>query len=84
MLYGDKAETDFPPEESEHVVLPEEVMRQINALKAGRGIATLDCLTRKFICLAPPTRLVFARWHEIAKRLLDAWTSVIWFLGQLL
>lgn len=37
LLYGDKAETDFPPEESEHVVLPEEVMRQINALKAGRG-----------------------------------------------
>ena len=47
-------------------------------------VATLDCLTRKFICFAPPTRLVFARWHEIAKRLLDAWTSVIWFLGQLL
>jgi hypothetical protein len=37
LLYGDKAETDFPPEESEHVVLPEEVMWQINALKAGRG-----------------------------------------------
>jgi hypothetical protein len=37
LLYGDKAETDFPPEESEYVVLPEEVMRQINALKAGRG-----------------------------------------------
>jgi hypothetical protein len=37
LLYGDDAETNFPPEESEHVVLPEAVMRQINALKAGRG-----------------------------------------------
>jgi hypothetical protein len=37
LLYGDKAETNFPPEESEQVVLPDEVMRQINALKAGRG-----------------------------------------------
>jgi hypothetical protein len=36
-LYGDKADTNFPPEESEHVVLSEEVMRQINALKGGRG-----------------------------------------------
>jgi hypothetical protein len=38
LLFGDKAETNFPPEESEHVVLPEEVMRQINnGLKEGRG-----------------------------------------------
>ena len=37
LLYGHQAETNFPPEESEHVSLPDEVMRQINALKAGRG-----------------------------------------------
>jgi hypothetical protein len=37
LLYGGDAETNFPPEESEHVVLSDEVMRQINALKAGRG-----------------------------------------------
>jgi hypothetical protein len=37
LLYGEAAETNFPPEESEHVVLSDEVMRQINALKAGRG-----------------------------------------------
>ena len=37
LIYGDEAETNFPPEESEHVVFPDEVMRQINALKAGRG-----------------------------------------------
>ena len=37
LIYGDDAETNFPPEESEHVVLSDEVMRQINALKGGRG-----------------------------------------------
>jgi len=37
LIDGDDAETNFPPEESKHVVLPDEVMRQINALKAGRG-----------------------------------------------
>jgi hypothetical protein len=37
LIYGDEAETNFPPEESEHVVFPDEVMRQINAVKAGRG-----------------------------------------------
>jgi hypothetical protein len=37
LIYGDGAETNFPPEESEHVVFPDEVMRQINALKTGRG-----------------------------------------------
>jgi hypothetical protein len=37
LIYGDEAETHFPREESEHVVFPDEVMRQINALKAGRG-----------------------------------------------
>jgi len=37
LIYGDDEETNFPPEESEHVVFPDEIMRQINALKAGRG-----------------------------------------------
>jgi hypothetical protein len=37
LLYGDDADTNFPPAESEDVVLPDEVMRQINAAKAGRG-----------------------------------------------
>ena len=37
LLHGQDAETNFPPEESGHVVLADEVMRQINALKAGRG-----------------------------------------------
>jgi len=37
LIYGDDAETNFPPEESEHVVFSDEVMRQINALKAGKG-----------------------------------------------
>jgi hypothetical protein len=37
LLHGDDTDTNFPPEESEHVVLSDEVMRQINALKAGRG-----------------------------------------------
>jgi hypothetical protein len=37
LIYGDHAETNFPPEESEHVVFSDEVMRQINALKAGKG-----------------------------------------------
>jgi hypothetical protein len=37
LIYGDEAETNFPPEESEHVVFPDEIMRRINALKAGRG-----------------------------------------------
>jgi hypothetical protein len=37
MIYGDDADTNFPPEESEHVVFPDEVMRQINAMKAGKG-----------------------------------------------
>jgi hypothetical protein len=37
LLHGDNVDTNFPPGESEHVVLSDEVMRQINALKAGRG-----------------------------------------------
>jgi hypothetical protein len=37
LLYGEDAETSFPAEESEDVVLSDDVMRQINALKAGRG-----------------------------------------------
>jgi hypothetical protein len=37
LLYGDQADTNFSPEESEHITLPVEVMRQINALKAGKG-----------------------------------------------
>jgi hypothetical protein len=37
LLYGHQAETNFPPEESEHVTLPVEVTRQITALKVGRG-----------------------------------------------
>jgi hypothetical protein len=37
LLYGEDAETNFPPEESEDVVLSAEVLRQINTLKAGRG-----------------------------------------------
>ena len=37
LIYGEDAETNFPLEESEHVVFSNEVMRQINALKAGRG-----------------------------------------------
>jgi hypothetical protein len=37
LIYGDEAETNFPPEESEQVVLSDQVMRQINALKEGRG-----------------------------------------------
>jgi len=36
LIYGDDAETNFPLEESEHVVFSNEVMRQINAVKAGR------------------------------------------------
>ena len=38
LFYGDDAKTNFPPEESEHVVLPDDIMRQINALKAGRPL----------------------------------------------
>jgi hypothetical protein len=34
LFFGDDAETNFPPEESKYVVLPEDIMRQINALKA--------------------------------------------------
>jgi hypothetical protein len=37
LIYGEDAETNFPPEESEHVVFSDEVTRQINALRAGRG-----------------------------------------------
>ena len=37
LLYGEDAETNFPLEESEYVVLSDEAMRQINAVKAGRG-----------------------------------------------
>jgi hypothetical protein len=37
MIHGDDAETNFPPEESEHVVFSDEIMRQINAMKAGKG-----------------------------------------------
>ena len=37
LIYGDDAETNFPHEESEHVVLSDQVIRQINALKEGRG-----------------------------------------------
>jgi hypothetical protein len=37
IVCGGDAEANFPPEESEHVVFSDEVMRQLNALKAGRG-----------------------------------------------
>jgi hypothetical protein len=37
LIYGDDAETNFPAEESEHVIFSDEVTRQINAAKAGRG-----------------------------------------------
>jgi hypothetical protein len=37
LLYGNDAETDFAPEESEHGVFSDEVMRQLDALKGGRG-----------------------------------------------
>jgi hypothetical protein len=37
LLHGEDAETNFPPEECEHVVLSDEAMRELNALKAGRG-----------------------------------------------
>ena len=36
LFFGDEAETYFPPKESEHVILADDVMRQINELKAGR------------------------------------------------
>jgi hypothetical protein len=36
LLYGEDAETNFPQEESEYVVLSDEAMRQINTVKAGR------------------------------------------------
>ena len=37
LLHGADAETNFPPEESGNVGLSDEVMRQIKALKEGRG-----------------------------------------------
>ena len=37
LLHGADAETNFPPEESEHVGLFDRVKRQIKALKEGRG-----------------------------------------------
>ncbi len=37
LIDGEDADTNFPPEESEHVVFPDDIMRQINSLKAGRG-----------------------------------------------
>ncbi len=36
LFFGDDAMTNFPPGESEHVVLPDDIMRQIHALKNGR------------------------------------------------
>ncbi len=36
LFFGDEAETYSSPEESEHVVLPEDIMRQLHALKDGR------------------------------------------------
>jgi len=38
LIYGDAADTNFAPKQSEHVVLPDGVMRQIKALKAGGGM----------------------------------------------
>ncbi len=35
LILGDAAETNYPPEESEHLTFPVEIMRKINALKAG-------------------------------------------------
>jgi hypothetical protein len=37
LIYGEDAETNFPPEDSAHVKFPPEVMRQINAARAGRS-----------------------------------------------
>jgi hypothetical protein len=37
LIYGDAADTKFSPEESEHVILSDQAMRQIKALKEGRG-----------------------------------------------
>jgi hypothetical protein len=38
LMFGDDAITNFPPEESEDVVFSDEVMRRINAAKAGRTL----------------------------------------------
>jgi hypothetical protein len=37
LIYGDDAETNFPPEGSEQVVLSDQVVRQINVFKEGRA-----------------------------------------------
>jgi hypothetical protein len=38
LVYGDEAETNYPPEESEHVVFSPEIMQQINAAKGGQRL----------------------------------------------
>jgi len=38
LMFGDDAITNFPPEESEDVVFSDEIMRRINAAKAGRTL----------------------------------------------
>jgi hypothetical protein len=37
-MFGEDAVTNFPPEESEDVVFSDEIMRRINAAKAGRTL----------------------------------------------
>jgi hypothetical protein len=37
LLEGDGVPTYFPPEESEHIIFSNQVIRQINAFKEGRG-----------------------------------------------
>ena len=38
LMFGEDAVTYFPPEESEDVVFSDEIMRRINAAKAGRTL----------------------------------------------
>ena len=38
LMFGDEAITNFPPDESEDVVFSDEIMRRINAAKAGRTL----------------------------------------------
>ena len=38
LMFGEDAVTNFPPEESEDVVFSDEIMRRINAAKAGRTL----------------------------------------------
>ncbi len=38
LIYGDDADTNFPPEQSAHVVFSPTIMRRILAAKAGRKL----------------------------------------------